>query len=79
MPTFIRYGIRIGLISAALMPTAIALLFAGIMIGKPKPCEVQSPCKTSLYSTEVLLLPLFTLLPVAATAAFFCTLRKEND
>jgi hypothetical protein len=61
------------------MPTAIALLFAGIMIGKPKPCEGQAPCKTTPYSIEVLLLPAFTLVPVLATAFFFVLSKKEDD
>ena len=77
MPRILRYTTLTGLASLALMPTMIALLFAGIMIGKPKPCEVQTPCKTQRYSTEVLLLPLFTLTPVIATAFFFAALRKD--
>ena len=79
MRTFFRYCLNTGCIGAALMPTAIAILFAGLMMGKPKPCEIQSPCKTTLYSTEVLLLPAFTFVPVLATALFFTLLRKEKD
>ena len=77
MRTFFRYCLHTSCIGAALMPTAIAILFAGIMIGKPKPCEIKAPCKTTLYSNEVLLLPIFTFVPVLATAFYFTVLRKD--
>jgi hypothetical protein len=77
MRSFFRYGAKTGCIAVILMPTAIALLFAGIMMGKPKPCEGAAPCKTSRFSIEVLLLPAFTFVPVLATVAFF-TLLKED-
>jgi hypothetical protein len=59
------------------MPTAIALLFAGIMIGKPKPCEGAAPCKTSRFSSEVLLLPVFTFVPPLFTVLLL-TIFKED-
>jgi hypothetical protein len=77
MRTFFRYCLKTGCIATALMPTAIALLFAGIMMGKPKPCESTAPCKTTRYSVEVLILPALTFLPVVATAAFFALLKKD--
>lgn len=79
MHLFIRNSLKTGCIAAALIPTAIALLFAGIMIGKPKPCEGSAPCRTTPYSVEVLVLPAFTLVPVLATALFFTLLRKDSD
>lgn len=77
MQFLFRYTLKTSCIAAALMPTAIALLFAGIMIGKPKPCEGQAPCRTTPYSVEVLLLPAFTFIPVLATACFFTLLKKD--
>jgi hypothetical protein len=59
------------------MPTAIALLFAGIMMGKPKPCEIKAPCKAVPFSVEVLLLPVFTFLPVVATGLFLTMFKKD--
>lgn len=79
MPSFFRYCLKTGCIAVILMPSAIALLFAGIMIGKPKPCEVTSPCKAKPYSIEVLLLPVFTFAPVLATIGWFTILKKEEN
>lgn len=78
MPVLIRYSLKASCIGAALIPTAIALLFAGIMIGKPKPCEGPAPCRTTPYSVEVLLLPAFTFVPVLATALFFALSKKDE-
>ena len=81
MSSFFGYCLRTGCLAVILMPTAIALLFAGIMIGKPKPCEITAPapCKAKPYSSEVLLLPFFTFVPVLATIGWFTILRKEED
>jgi hypothetical protein len=78
MRTFFRYCLHTGCIGFALMPTAIAILLAGIMIGKPKPCEVTAPCKVTRFSTEVLLLPVCTFVPVLATALYFTVLRRKE-
>lgn len=78
MRSFFRYCLKTGCLGVILMPTAIALLFAGIMIGKPKPCEGAAPCKTSRYSAEVLLLPVFTFAPVVATFLFFTVLKEDK-
>jgi hypothetical protein len=77
MPVFIRYSLKASCVTVALIPTAIALLFAGILIGKPKPCEGRAPCKTTPFSVEVLLLPAFTFVPVVATALFFALSKRD--
>jgi hypothetical protein len=78
MQLFIRNGLKASCVTVALIPTAIALLFAGIMIGKPKPCEGPAPCKTTPYSVEVLVLPAFTFVPVLATALFFALSKRDE-
>jgi hypothetical protein len=78
MQLFIRNGLKASCVTVALIPTAIALLFAGIMIGKPKPCEGPAPCKTTPFSVEVLLLPTFTFVPVLATALFFALSKRDK-
>jgi hypothetical protein len=78
MQFFIRNGLKASCVTVALIPTAIALLFAGIMIGKPKPCEGAAPCKTTPFSVEVLLLPAFTFVPILATAFYFALSKKDE-
>jgi hypothetical protein len=41
-------------------PTLLVLLYAGMMIGKPKLCTAQAPCQSPVYGAEVLLMPLMT-------------------
>lgn len=45
-------------------PTLVGLLAAGIMIGKPKPCDVTVPCRLVVYGGEVLLIPIGTAVPL---------------
>jgi hypothetical protein len=46
-------------------PTLLVVLYAGMMIGKPKLCTTQAPCQSPVYGAEVLLMPLMTGGPLA--------------
>ncbi len=54
--------IKLVIFGVGAMPTLVGLLAAGIMLGKPKPCDAV-PCQPVPYGAEVLLLPIGTAVP----------------
>jgi hypothetical protein len=52
--------LKIFLAIVGVSPTLLVLLYAGMMIGKPKLCTTQAPCQSPVYGAEVLLMPLMT-------------------
>lgn len=74
-----RFSFVTACVAGVIAPTFITLLFAGLMVGKPKPCEIAAPCRAVPYSlTEALVLPLFTILPAVSMAALLLG-RKKDD
>jgi hypothetical protein len=55
---------KVVLFSVGLSPTLISVLIAGVMLGKPQPCQTQ-PCVRKVYGAEALLLPMGPLLSLA--------------
>lgn len=62
MPTGVSGLIKLAIFGIGISPTLLALLAAGIMLGRPKPCS-EIPCQPSPYGAEVLLLPIGTGVP----------------
>ena len=55
---------KVILFGVGLSPTLISVLIAGVMLGKPQPCQSQ-PCTPKVYGAEVLLLPMGPLVSLA--------------
>jgi hypothetical protein len=55
---------KLTLFGLGLTPTLLSVLIAGVMLGKPQPCQTQ-PCVPKAYGAEVLILPLGPLLSLA--------------
>ena len=55
---------KVILFGVGLSPTLISVLIAGVMLGKPQPCQTQ-PCTPKVYGAEVLLLPMGPLMSLA--------------
>jgi hypothetical protein len=63
---------KVILFGVGLSPTLISVLIAGVMLGKPAPCQTQ-PCVAKVYGAEVLLLPIGPLWSLACGYLVGCT------
>lgn len=55
---------KVILFGVGLGPTLLSVLIAGVLLGKPQPCQT-SPCVPKVYGAEALLLPMGPLLSLA--------------
>ena len=56
--------LKVVVFGVGISPTLISLLLAGVMLGRPQPCQ-SAPCVQKPYGGEVLILPFGTLLSMA--------------